>query len=101
MNSGLNGDGRYRVSVLPSARQQLIDIFAHADRVGRTTAIVAAARRIGRRLQVDPQDFGEITRRLDAAELKIRGGAIAPLFVYFAVHQFQSEVFVREFRALL
>jgi hypothetical protein len=80
---------------------QLKAIYRCARAVGRAAEVAAAARQIHRRLRTDPRTFGEPTAHYAALRLDLRRAAVAPLVVYYGVHQAAPEVFVREFRDLL
>jgi hypothetical protein len=101
MNPRRNGDARFRVTILDPAEKQLAAITRQAQQVGRGADVRVAFQVIRQRLQMDARGFGEATGRFTHADLQIRRGAVAPLFVYYGVHQTEPEVFVREFRALL
>jgi hypothetical protein len=60
-----------------------------------------AARLIDRRLRTDPRAYGDPIKIHSNARIDERRGGVAPLFVYYGVHQDQPEVFIREFRDLL
>jgi hypothetical protein len=101
MNPQRNGDARFRLTLMSAATTQLAAILRRAQAIGRRTDVIAAARRIDRRLRMDARSFGEPIKSHPDAQIDERRAAIAPLVVYYGVHLEQPEVFIREFRGLL
>ena len=99
MNPRRNGASHFRVTLLARARESLTAIYRQAKAADRPL-IAAAARRIHHRLETDPREFGEPSTEYEAARLDSRRGAVAPLVVYYGVHQTLPEVFVADFRHL-
>jgi hypothetical protein len=96
-----NGDAYFRVTFLGLAKEQLTRIIRRRAQIGRVAEALSAARQIDRRLRTDPRDFGEPIRLRPHARIEERRAAVAPLVVYYGVHQDLPEVFIREFRDLL
>jgi hypothetical protein len=101
MNPQRNGDPRFRITYLPQAKEQLLQIVRRAAILGRLTEIISAARLIHHRLQTNARAFGESTGGLAHARLDVRHAAVGPVVVYYGVHQDLQEVIVRGFRDLL
>ena len=101
MNPRHNGSAQFRVRMSAVVAEQLAAIYRRAEPLGRAADVAAAARRIDYRLRNDPRVFGEPVAPLAAAGLELRRGAVAPVVVYYAVHQSLPEVFVRSFLGML
>jgi hypothetical protein len=93
--SGGNGAG-YRVVYPEGVRQQVRNMRASLPSVEARRRFDHTVRTIHQRLRNDPLVFGEPVRHLDAAQLNLRLGGVAPLVVRFAVHDTRPLVFVVE-----
>ena len=100
MSSG-NGAARpYSISLSQFQRTNLLQLHQQAAALGQGQRFLAAYREIVRRLQRDPQVFGEALYTLPALGLEVRQAVIAPIVVDFAVTEERRVVFIRGFKVL-
>jgi hypothetical protein len=100
MSSG-NGPPRlYSVSASQFESAKLLQLHQQAHALGHGQRFVAAYREIMRRLQRDPQVFGEPLYTLPALHLSVRQAAVDKLVVDYAVHEEQKIVLIRGFKVL-
>src|SRR5437016_1729077 len=93
--------GSYQVLSSASISKDFRQLYRKAKQEGRADAFISAARQIGHRLMRTPLEFGEPLYRLPALQLEVRHGAIAPLLIYFAVHEDKPLVFIKSVTLLL
>lgn len=90
----------YEVSISGAVRQRLQELKEVAEAQGNGPAFVEAFKAIVRRLQTDPNEFGEPTNELNEARLTKRIGIIPPLAVDYGVHWSRPVVFLTGLRYL-
>ena len=90
-----NGDPHFKVHVAGAIAAELRRLQRRATKEGRGAKLIDAFRRIVKRLRDDPLGFGEPLYELPALRLFVRHAAIAPLVVYFAVHDEEQLVFIK------
>jgi hypothetical protein len=88
--------GSFRVHSSKNIGVAFEKLYKQAKHEGRADAFMDAAREIDHRLRRDPDDFGEPLYRLPALQLEVRHAVIAPLLIYFAVHEDRPLVFIKQ-----
>jgi hypothetical protein len=83
------------VHVSNAIAKKLVALHKQADEQGRRQETLAAIRGIADQLHNDPFEFGEPLYRLQSLELEVRHGGVYPLFVDYAVHQKDRQVFIK------
>jgi len=95
-----NGEPLYRVVYPELVQKALLELYGRAAAKGRGEEVLAAARVIDRRLQLDPRAFGEPRYSLHEANLDVFVRVVSPLLVFYAVHESKHLVFVRKIETL-
>ena len=93
-SNGTSGP-RFRVSMLESAKAQLREIADFVAEGGSNSDIAAAFRKMLRRLERDPREFGEPLFHYRQSKMTVRCAASHPLYIVYGVHDEQSIVVVR------
>ena len=73
----------------------LVQIQRRAAREGRGEQVLAAFREVARRLQREPNAFGEPLYRLPGLQMLLRSGIVRPLVVHFGVCEDRPLVFIK------
>ena len=96
MTSRGNGDPSiYQVSLSKHVGATLKELHRRAAEQGTGQQCLAALRVIHRRLQTEPQIFGEPLFHLPALKLLIYQAIVSRLVIHYAVHQERPLVIVR------
>lgn len=99
--SSVNGpQRRYSVSMSKAQRAHLRQLRQQEDTLGQGQRFVSAYREIVRRLQRDPQVFGEKLYTLPVLKLDIRQAVFDRIVVDYGVHEERKMVFIRGFKLL-
>ena len=98
-SNGVSGP-RFRVSLLEFANAQLREIADSAAESGSDLAVATALRKMLRRLERDPREFGEPLFHYREAEMTVRCAAEVPLYIVYGVHDVQPVVVIRRVAAL-
>src|SRR5436309_1471473 len=77
-----------------AARQQLRRLAERAKELGRRQELLTALQAIERRLQTEPQVFGEPYNDFPAAGLQARAGGVGLLYVRYGVDAANRVVYV-------
>jgi hypothetical protein len=85
----------FDVGFSASVRKTLRSLQRQASREGRGAAFLSAMRAILDRLRTDPREAGEPFYPLPALRVYLRGIAIRPAYVDYAVHETERKVFIR------
>ena len=99
MTSKGNGQPlRYKVTMLEQTKAKLKQFHQCAMQRGKGQQFLHAFRQIVYQLRDTPLTFGEPLYRLPALQLLVHHGAIAPLYVHYAVHENRPLVFITDFK---
>jgi hypothetical protein len=90
----------YKVILSAKHRAMISESYDRHVLQGKREFFLTVLRQLYDRLRREPMVFGEPLFRLQAPELLVRQGAIAPLVVIYGVHEEQSAVIVREVNLL-
>lgn len=100
--AGSNGASgpRFRVSMLEFAKEQLRDIAEAAAGSDSDSEVAAALRKMLRRLERDPREYGEPLFHYRESKMTVRCAALVPLYIVYGVHDEQPVVVIRRVVAL-
>ena len=87
-------DERYKVSNAGRVSEELRTAFARAEAKGILPLAVQAAKWIVEELERAPDEFGESRDFLSYAQIQMRIGFSAPLYVVFGIHDDSRTVFI-------
>lgn len=90
----------YKVRMSEQTKAKLKQHQQEAALAGIGEQFLSALRVIAERLRLDPLAFGEPQYRFPALRLLVCQAVVAPLVVYYAVHEDQPLVFIRAFKVL-
>jgi hypothetical protein len=94
MSSSGNGQRTYHVSISQELAKHIKQILEKADKLGLLDSFVSALKEINRRLQFEPDVFGEPIYFLKSLGLHMRVGTIWPLSVVYGLNSTAQLVFV-------
>ncbi len=93
-----NGEHRhFRIECPDFVAEKYLQLYQEALERGEGKRLLAATRKIMRRLTEDADEFGEPTADLPAVGQQMRIGGIDGVLVRYAVHFVKRFVFIREF----
>ncbi len=98
-SNGTHGP-RFRVGMLELAKQQLRDVAKSLAEDGSESDVAAAFRKMLRRLERDPREYGEPLFHYRKLKMTVRCAAAMPLYVVYGVHDEQPVVVIRRIAAL-
>jgi hypothetical protein len=90
----------YRVVPWGDLRHKLKELHRRAKDKSHASSVRSAFRSIVAHLRTEPLRFGEPRYNLHYLDLEVRVGAVAPLWVQYAVHKERRVVFVRDIQPL-
>ncbi|MFO0967659.1 MAG: hypothetical protein U0793_19025 [Gemmataceae bacterium] len=95
-----NGEPSYFLSISGALRAHIRELAAEAKARGIAVNLRNSLVEILRRLEKDPNEFGEPSHGMPNSPLKVRRGALAPLHVRYAVHEEKRTVILLNIRML-
>ena len=90
----------FKVVYLNEVQVTATDIREQARKAGMEKQFLNAIRSIEQQLRTQPREFGDPTGTLPGLKLDVFRRAVAPLIVYYGVHQVKRIVFVNKIRVL-
>jgi hypothetical protein len=100
MSSGNGPPQQFVISMSQAQRAHLLQLHLQEHALGKGPRFLAAYREIIRRLQRDPQIFGEELYMLPVIRLDIRQAIVDRIVVDYGVHKEKRIVFIQGFKVL-
>ncbi len=98
--AGSSGQPPFQLGFSTVIAETIRQLQRQAARQGRGREFLEAFRTVVTRLGNDPTEFGEPLYRLPALQMRVRCGAIRPLYVDFAVCEDRPLVFIKSVKLL-